>query len=84
MLPSHYSESPNRVGIRGSSASQPLKTTKGARPRDILNTSVSPYLLVARDHLKWVPPSDGIAIVAFNPFKAALQAINFDSALDSF
>jgi hypothetical protein len=31
------------------------------------------YLLVARDHLMWIPPSDARAIVGFNPFQAMLK-----------
>jgi len=41
------------------------------------------YLLVARDHLSWIPPSARRAIVGFNPFKAALQKADFSAGLDS-
>jgi len=39
------------------------------------------YLLVARDHLMWIPPSWGRAIVAFNPFKAMLQKADLSAGL---
>jgi hypothetical protein len=40
------------------------------------------YLLVARDHLKWIPPSGRRAVVGFNPFKASLKKTDLASALN--
>ena len=34
------------------------------------------YLLVARDHWRWVEPHDGIAIVQFDPFTGVLERSN--------
>jgi hypothetical protein len=41
------------------------------------------YLLVARDHLTWIPPSECRAIVGFNPFKACVGRENLSAGLDS-
>jgi hypothetical protein len=42
------------------------------------------YLLVARDHLNWIPPSGGRTIVGFNPFRSTLEKGDFSSGLESF
>jgi hypothetical protein len=33
------------------------------------------YLLVARDHWRWVEPRDGIAVVEFEPFRGTLERV---------
>jgi hypothetical protein len=40
------------------------------------------YLLVARDHMKWIPPDGQRAIVSFNPFKSMLEKANLAAGLD--
>jgi hypothetical protein len=55
--------------------------------RGFLNKSLSDYgrveyLLVARDHLKWIPPSANKAVVGFNPFMATLEQANVSTGLD--
>lgn len=40
------------------------------------------YLLVARDHMKWIPPDGQRAIVSFNPFKSMLEKADLAAGLD--
>ena len=40
------------------------------------------YLLIARDHLAWIPPSGRRAVIGFNPFKAKLGEADFSAGLD--
>lgn len=40
------------------------------------------YLLVARDHITWIPPSGCRAIVGFNPFKSCMEKPDLSGGLD--
>ena len=51
--------------------------------RNLLEYKRREYLLVSRDHLKWIPPTNGRAIVGFNPFKAILDKPDLSAGLDS-
>jgi hypothetical protein len=58
------------------------------RERRLLNRNLAEYrrveyLLVARDHLKWMPPEGHRSIVGFNPFKAMLCGTDLPSGLST-
>ena len=51
-------------------------SSQGRLPRPVNQYEHVFYLLVARDHWRWVEPRDGIAIVEFSPFERALARSN--------
>ncbi|MBI2187421.1 MAG: hypothetical protein HYU37_09955 [Acidobacteria bacterium] len=51
-------------------------SSRGLLPRPINQFEHVHYLLVARDHWRWVEPHDGIAIVEFEPFARVLEQSN--------
>ncbi len=58
------------------------------RQRKLLSRSLSEYnrveyLLVSRDHMKWIPPVEQRSIVGFNPFKSVLQRTDLSAGLDA-
>lgn len=56
--------------------------TRGFLTKSSIDYTRVEFLLVARDHLTWMPSSDHRAIVGFNPFKAALMKSSLSAALD--
>jgi len=57
------------------------------RLRRVLSRSLNEYrrieyLLVARDHMKWIAPVEQRSIVGFNPFKSVLERADFSAGVD--
>lgn len=55
---------------------------RGLLGRNLVEYRRVEYLLVARDHMKWIPPDGQRAIVSFNPFKSMLEKDDLAAALD--
>lgn len=56
---------------------------RGLLPRALNEYRRVEYLLVSRDHMKWIPPVEERSIVGFNPFKGVLQRADLSDGLDA-
>ena len=74
----------NQLGmIRSFLGDRPdLLKARGVASKDLSDYRRVEYLLVARDHLKWIPPTAQTHIVGFDPFKAMLEINDLNRGLD--
>lgn len=57
--------------------------TRGFLIKNLGEYSRVEYLLVARDHLTWIPPSQRRAVIGFNPFRSELEKAGLSAGLDN-